>query len=121
MAGSQSSNLRPITLELARSTLAPWLARALECPEVEVLALKAASAGSSAETHIASVRAMLNGTVGEFGGVIRRQNNDSDLFLESNLELPCLAMAEVAKSQALQIPVPRVFGLERDAGIIGAP
>jgi aminoglycoside phosphotransferase (APT) family kinase protein len=121
MAGSQPSTLRPITLELAQSTLAPWLARALECRELEVLALKAASAGSSAETHIATVRAVQDGKTREFGIVIRRQNNDSDLFLESDLELPCLAMAQVAKSSAVRIPVPRVFGLERNPELLGAP
>lgn len=121
MAGSQPSTLRPITLELAQSTLAPWLARALECRELEVLALKAASAGSSAETHIATVRAVHDGKASEFGIVIRRQNNDSDLFLESDLELPCAAMAQVAKSSAMRIPVPRVFGLERNPELLGAP
>jgi aminoglycoside phosphotransferase (APT) family kinase protein len=121
MAGSHRSTLRPITLELAQSTLAPWLAKALGCRELEVLALKAASAGSSAETHIATVRAVLDGKASEFGVVIRRQNNDSDLFLESDLELPCLAMAQVAKSSAQRIPVPRVFGLERSPELLGAP
>src|SRR5579859_2980293 len=120
MAGSQPSTLPPITLELAQSTLAPWLANKLKCRELEVLGLKAASAGSSAETHIASVRAELNGKSSEFGVVIRRQNNDSDLFLESDLELPCLAMAQVA-STSKQIPVPRVFGLERNPELLGAP
>jgi aminoglycoside phosphotransferase (APT) family kinase protein len=121
MTGSHSSTLRPITLELARSTIAPWLARTLACTELEVLALKGAGAGSSAETHIATVRGVLDGKSTEFGVVIRRQNNDSDLFLESDLELPCLAMAQVSKSSSKQIPVPRVFGLERNPELLGAP
>ena len=98
MAGSHSSTLRPITLELAQSTIAPWLARTLACAQLEVMELKGVGAGSSAETHIATVRGVLDGKSTEFGVVIRRQNNDSDLFLESDLELPCLAMAQVSKS-----------------------
>jgi aminoglycoside phosphotransferase (APT) family kinase protein len=121
MAGSHSATLRPITLELAQSTIGPWLARALACTELEVLELKGVGAGSSAETHIATVRGVLDGKSTEFGVVIRRQNNDSDLFLESDLELPCLAMAQVSKSSSSRIPVPRVFGVERNPALLGAP
>jgi aminoglycoside phosphotransferase (APT) family kinase protein len=121
MAGSHSSTLRPITLELAQSTIGPWLERTLPCAQLEVLELKGVGAGSSAETHIATVRGVLEGKSTEFGVVIRRQNNDSELFLESDLALPCLAMAQVAKSSSNRIPVPRVFGLERNPALLGAP
>jgi aminoglycoside phosphotransferase (APT) family kinase protein len=121
MVGSQTTTLPPITLELARARIAPWLADALSSPGLEILTLKGASAGSSAETHIVNVRGTLDGAAKEFGVVIRRQNNDSDLFLESDLELPCRAMAQVSRSNGERIPVPRVFGLERDPRLLGAP
>jgi len=54
--------------------------------------------------------------------VIRRQNLGSDIFLESELELPTRVMAAVAAHpQAAGIPVPRVIGLESDASLLGAP
>lgn len=121
MAGSHSTTLPPVTLELARSVFAPWLSRTLECSDLELLALKGAGAGSSAETHIATLRGTLHGRMSELTVVLRRQNNDSDLFLESDLEVPCRAMAQVANASAGQIPVPRVFGLERDPALLGAP
>jgi aminoglycoside phosphotransferase (APT) family kinase protein len=121
MVGSQTTTLPPITLELVRARIAPWMADALPSPGLEILALQGASAGSSAETHILNVRGTLDGAAKEFGVVIRRQNNDSDLFLESDLELPCRAMAQVARSNGERIPVPRVFGLSRDSSILGAP
>jgi aminoglycoside phosphotransferase (APT) family kinase protein len=55
------------------------------------------------------------------GVVIRRQNNDSDLFLESDLEPPCRAMEQISRAASERIPVPRVFGLERDPALLGAP
>jgi aminoglycoside phosphotransferase (APT) family kinase protein len=105
------------------------LARKLSCSDLEVIALKGVGAGSSAETHIATVRGTLNGQLSELGMVIRRQNNDSELFLESDLELPCRAMQQIAdvgtqssaRSGSRTIPVPRVFGLERDSSLLGAP
>jgi aminoglycoside phosphotransferase (APT) family kinase protein len=113
--------LRPITLEVAQSVLAPWLAKALNAPDLELVALRSPGAGSSAETHIVTVRGTVNGLRRELGVVVRRQNNDSDLFLESDLEPLTLTMTQVAKASSNRIPVPRVFGLERDPSLLGAP
>lgn len=120
MAGSSSSKLPAVTLNVARSKIAPWLAKVLHCPDLEVLAMRSAGAGSSADSHILTVRGTLPGGSSETGVVLRRQNTDSDLFLESNLELPCLAMQGVAKAST-GIPVPRVLGLECDPTLLGAP
>jgi aminoglycoside phosphotransferase (APT) family kinase protein len=121
MNDSPASILRPITLAAAKSVLAPWLAKALKSPDLELIALRSAGAGSSAETHIATVRGVINGEQRELGVVVRRQNNDSDLFLESDLEPLTLTMTQVAKASSNRIPVPRVFGLERDPSLLGAP
>jgi len=120
MAGSSSSKLPAITLDLARSKLAPWLANVLHCQDLEVLAMRSAGAGSSAESHILTVCGTRKGVPSTIGVVLRRQNTDSDLFLESNLELPYLAMQAVERASA-GIPVPRVLGLERVPTLLGAP
>jgi aminoglycoside phosphotransferase (APT) family kinase protein len=58
----------------------------------------------------------------EISLVIRRQNQGSDIFLDSDLTLPTRVMAAVAAHpDAARIPVPRVVGLESDAALIGAP
>lgn len=114
-------SLRPITLELAQAVVAPWLGRALDCRDLRLLAIRSAGAGNSAETHFATISGMIDGTARQLDIVLRRQNSDSDLFLESSLEVPCLAMARVARASAGTIPVPRIFGLERDPALLGAP
>jgi aminoglycoside phosphotransferase (APT) family kinase protein len=121
MAGAQPSTLRPITIEVARSVIAPWLASRIGSHDLQIVVVRRGGARRSAETHIATIRGTIDGLQRELGVVLRRQNNDSDLFLESSLELPCLAMQAVGRACAGQIPVPRVLGLELDPALLGAP
>lgn len=103
-----------------REKIVPWLGQRLGSGNFEVLSLRSAGAGSSAESYVAMLRATDN-TPREFGVVLRRQNDDGALFLESSLELPCMAMEQVSKASGGAIPVPRVYGLETDPTVLGAP
>jgi aminoglycoside phosphotransferase (APT) family kinase protein len=113
---------RHLSLEIAQCALTPWLAARLESSDLRITAWRAAGAGNSADTFFATVRSDLEGGARELRLVIRRQNLGSDIFLESNLELPTRVMAAVAAHpQGAGIPVPRVIGLESDASLLGAP
>ena len=122
MADSELPSARLLSLQSARSALTPWLAARLKSPDFAILAWRSAGAGNSADTFFATVRAHLEGATREMNLVLRRQNLGSDIFLESDLNLPTRVMAAVAAHpQGAGIPVPRVVGLESDASLIGAP
>src|SRR6202453_2026 len=113
---------RPLSLELAQQVLTPWLAERLKSRDLKITAWRSAGAGNSADTFFAAVSGDREGGAGDVRLVIRRQNLGSDIFLESDLELPTRVMAAVAaQPQATGIPVPRVIGLETDASLLGAP
>jgi aminoglycoside phosphotransferase (APT) family kinase protein len=113
---------RPLSLEIAQRALTPWLAPRLKSSDLEITAWRSAGAGNSADTFFAAVSGGLEGGARDMRLVIRRQNLGSDIFLESELELPTRVMAAVAAHpQAAGIPVPRVIGLESDASLLGAP
>jgi aminoglycoside phosphotransferase (APT) family kinase protein len=113
--------MRPMTQAVVESLL-PWISQRLGASDLQVVAVKGAGAGSSADTVIATVSGTIDGARREQGLVIRRQNLGSDLFLDSDLKLPCLAMSAVAaKVSADEIPVPRVLGMETDHTLLGAP
>jgi aminoglycoside phosphotransferase (APT) family kinase protein len=113
---------RPLSLEIAQRALTPWLAARLKSPDLRITAWRAAGAGNSADTFFAAVSGDLGGGARDMRLVIRRQNLGSDIFLESDLELPTRVMAAVgAHPQGAGIPVPRVIGLESDASLLGAP
>jgi aminoglycoside phosphotransferase (APT) family kinase protein len=111
-----------LSLEIAQRALTPWLAPRLKSSDLEITAWRSAGAGNSADTFFAAVSGGLEGGARDMRLVIRRQNLGSDIFLESELELPTRVMAAVAAHpQAAGIPVPRVIGLESDASLLGAP
>ncbi len=113
---------RPLSLEIAQRALTPWLAARLNSRDLKITAWRSAGAGNSADTFFAAVSGDLEGGAGDLRLVIRRQNLGSDIFLESDLELPTRVMAAVAaQPQGAGIPVPRVIGLESDASLLGAP
>src|ERR1700677_271462 len=113
---------RPLSLELAQQVLTPWLAERLKSRDLKITAWRSAGAGNSADTFFAAVSGDREGGAGDVRLVIRRQNLCSDIFLESDLELPTRVMAAVAAHpQGAGIPVPRVVGLESDESLLGAP
>jgi aminoglycoside phosphotransferase (APT) family kinase protein len=122
MANSELASARAVTLESAQRILTPWLAARLAVPDLRLLSWRSAGAGNSADTFFATVAGVFDGGAGELGLVIRRQNQGSDIFLDSELTLPTHVMAAVGKHpQGAGIPVPRVIGLEADNGLLGAP
>jgi aminoglycoside phosphotransferase (APT) family kinase protein len=87
-----------------------------------MMSWRSAGAGNSADTFFATVTGGIDGAARELPLVIRRQNQGSDIFLDSDLSLPTRVMAAVgAHPDGAGIPVPRVIGLESDATLIGAP
>jgi aminoglycoside phosphotransferase (APT) family kinase protein len=122
MANSELPSARPLTLHSAQTALTPWLAAHLQIPDLRIVSWRSAGSGNSADTFFAAVAGVAGGTARELRLVIRRQNQGSDIFLESDLSLPTRVMAAVgANPAAAAIPVPRVIGLESDVNLIGAP
>src|ERR1700691_1767055 len=113
---------RPLSLEIAQRALTTWPAARLKSRDLKITAWRSAGAGNSADTFFAAVSADLEGGAGDMRLVIRRQNLGSDIFLESDLELPTRVMAAVAaQPQGAGIPVPPIIGLETHASLLGAP
>jgi aminoglycoside phosphotransferase (APT) family kinase protein len=122
MASSETPT-RALTLEVAQAKLTPWLAKRLQAPDLRVVALRAASAGNSADTFFATAHGSIDGgSPREIALVIRRQNSGSDIFLDSELSLPTRVMATVADHPlGKDIPVPRVVGIDQELTLLGAP
>jgi aminoglycoside phosphotransferase (APT) family kinase protein len=121
MPNSELSSARPLSLDIAQRALTPWLAARLRAPDLRLLAWRSAGAGNSADTFFATVAGVIEGTAREMPLVVRRQNQGSDIFLDSDLALPTRVMAAVgAHPDGAGIPVPGVIGLESDASLIGA-
>jgi aminoglycoside phosphotransferase (APT) family kinase protein len=111
-----------LTADKAQAVLSPWLADRLPARDLRFVSWRAAGAGNSAETYFATVAGKFNGAARELGLVIRRQNKGSDIFLDSDLRLPTRVMATVAaQPEAVEIPVPRVIGVESDVSLVSAP
>lgn len=122
MANSELPSARPLNLESAQRALTPWLAARLDVPDLRTVSWKSAGAGNSADTFFATVAGAFDGAHRDMHLVVRRQNQGSDIFLDSDLTLPTRVMAAVGAHPAgAGIPVPRVIGLESDASLIGAP
>jgi aminoglycoside phosphotransferase (APT) family kinase protein len=122
MANSELSSARPLNLDIAQRALTPWLAARLRAPDLRLRSWRSAGAGNSADTFFAMAAAVVDGAAREIPLVIRRQNQGSDIFLDSDLVLPTRVMAAVgALPEGAGIPVPRVVGLESDSTLIGAP
>src|SRR6202167_3520152 len=122
MSKLELPSARRLSLEIAQHALTPWLAARLKSRDLRITAWRSAGAGNSADTFFATVSGDLEGGAGDMRLVIRRQNLGSDIFLESDLELPTRVMAAVAAHpQGAGIPVPGVVGLESDASLLGAP
>jgi aminoglycoside phosphotransferase (APT) family kinase protein len=122
MANSELPSARPLTLHSAQTALSPWLAAHLQIPDLTIVSWRSAGSGNSADTFFATVAGVAGGAARELRLVIRRQNQGSDIFLESDLSLPTRVMAAVgAHPAAAGIPVPSVIGLESDVNLIGAP
>jgi aminoglycoside phosphotransferase (APT) family kinase protein len=122
MANSELGSARPLSLDIAQRALTPWLAARLRAPDLRLLSWRSAGAGNSADTFFATAAAVVAGAAREIPLVIRRQNQGSDIFLDSDLALPTRVMAAVgAHPDGAGIPVPRVVGLESDSTLIGAP
>jgi aminoglycoside phosphotransferase (APT) family kinase protein len=89
-------------------------------PDVKVLELTAAAgAGFSAETLFAQVEFVKDGRGHRESLVVRRQIEGSELFLNSDLNLPYRMMAAIGAHPA--IPVPELIGIEFDRAVLGAP
>jgi aminoglycoside phosphotransferase (APT) family kinase protein len=104
------------------AALAVWLAAKLAVSEVRITSFKAAAgAGFSAETIFVVAQYSQDGKERTRKLVLRRQNEGSDLFLGSDLQLPYQMMKSVGAASAGAIPVPEVIGIEFDRDILGAP
>jgi aminoglycoside phosphotransferase (APT) family kinase protein len=122
MPHSELASARPLSLETAQRVLTPWLAARLRSPDLRLVAWRSAGAGNSADSFFATIVGIIDGSQREMGLVIRRQNQGSDIFLDSDLALPTRVMAAIgAHPDGCGIPVPRVVGLESDVGLLGAP
>jgi aminoglycoside phosphotransferase (APT) family kinase protein len=122
MADSELPSARALDLDAARRSLTPWLAARLRVPDLRMVSWRSAGAGNSADTFFATVAGVIDGAARELPLVIRRQNQGSDIFLDSDLSLPTRVMAAVGTHpDGAGIPVPRVVGLESDGSLIGAP
>jgi aminoglycoside phosphotransferase (APT) family kinase protein len=122
MANSELPSARPLTLDSAQTALTPWLAAHLQIPDLTIVSWRSAGSGNSADTFFATVAGVAGGAARELRLVIRRQNQGSDIFLESDLSLPTRVMAAIGAHPAgTGIPVPSVIGLESEVNLIGAP
>lgn len=100
--------------------LAAWLRGTSIGPNVRVLTLTAAAgAGFSAETAFAQVECIEAGRSRREQLVVRRQIEGSELFLDSDLNLPYRMMAAIGVQPS--IPVPQLIGIEFDRAVLGAP
>jgi len=108
------------TIDDKRPLLGEWLAAKLSLGRLSVTRLAAnAGAGFSAETIYADIEYEDSGARREKHLVVRRQNEGSDLFLNSDLNVPYRTMAAIREKSS--IPVPAVVGIEFDRSILGAP
>lgn len=122
MVNSELPSARPLNLDSAQRALTPWLAKQLKVPDVTIVSWRSAGSGNSADTFFCTVAGTFEGAARELKLVIRRQNQGSDIFLDSDLSLPTRVMAAVGAHPAgAGVPVPRVIGLESDVSLIGAP
>lgn len=102
------------------TTLENWLKPRLRAESVEIIEFKDRSgAGFSAETFYIDVRYRREGKDQQDSLVVRFQNQDSDFFLEADIEFPYRVMEVMSERGG--IPVPDLVGLEMDGKLLGAP
>lgn len=106
--------------DVIHSKLSSWLSNVLTASEFSMTALEGnTGSGFSAETLYATITYKKDGASHKKDIVIRRQNEDSELFLNADLNLQYRMME--ALNEKTSIPVPGVIGIELDRSIFGTP
>ncbi|MDF3312198.1 phosphotransferase family protein [Rhodococcus sp. T2V] len=104
-----------------QKSLELWLAECTEgATDVHLESLTVPKGtGNSAETMLTTMHYVEQGRKRSVDLVIRRQNPDSDLFLDTSIELPYRFMEALQRYP--DIPSPALVGLELDDSILGSP
>jgi aminoglycoside phosphotransferase (APT) family kinase protein len=108
-----------------RAPLARWLAERLPAEAVEVREIARLSGGYSAETLRVEAEVVRGGRRGAERFVLRREMPEPSVYpqqapgLDVEVEIQWRAMSALAS--ASQVPLAPLVGLERDAGVLGAP